>query len=143
MGLQKSLASNYNITFIVLFLVPFVIGLTGLLVCKHLLNKTAQKTLEAKNNLLEQNAEQIKLESQSSVLAEQASISVKLTVFRRILYETCFFGLILAGYLAWVSIFSSFQSLQLMDIVFCCVIAVTWLGYAILYAKKKTGNFSL
>jgi hypothetical protein len=39
MGLNENILSNYNISFVILFILPFIIGFLGVIICKYLPTK--------------------------------------------------------------------------------------------------------
>jgi hypothetical protein len=134
MGLDSNILVNYNITFIVFFIIPFLIGLIGYLVTKFTRTKLP-KYRDAKESLLS-DAEKKRLKDIDT--NNHFTDNLRDTVYQRIIFEVSFYGLITAGYLAWVSIFNSLKSPNAIDIFGFILIFIVWAVYGVLYLKIYT-----
>ena len=74
---------------------------------------------------------------------EEMLYKLRTNIFKRILLEVSFYGLLLTGYLAWVSILKSFSSLNVSSIIFSIIILAVWIAYGVIFIKTKTGKFNL
>ncbi len=71
---------------------------------------------------------------------------LRTNIFKRILLEVSFYGLISTGYLAWVSVlnsFTSFDSFSISNLIFSIVNLAVWVAYGVVYIRTKTSKFNL
>ena len=102
MGLDQSVLANYNISFIVFFSLPFLIGLIGVILFL-IKGKLARKDREISADLIE--GKDDKNQSTTDNDSQSLAGDLKFNIFKRVMLEFALYGLLITGYLAWVSAF--------------------------------------
>ena len=139
MGLSDNVLSNYNISFILLFLIPAILSMIGFFISRHIMKKKLSNNADIKEILME-------IDKGQAVAAnneEEVFYKLRANIFKRILFEVSFYGLLLTGYLAWVSILKSFSSFNISNLIFYIIILAVWVAYGAIFLKTKTSKFNL
>ncbi len=120
---DTSLISNYNVTFVVICLLPFLIGLMGLFILKRC---TSSNELSEKVVFDDMNEEkEVKRENE---LDSYDKIKLARFILERIFYEGTFFGLFVGSYLAWISMlyFFRYSNPNTIDIIYALIVIGVW-----------------
>jgi hypothetical protein len=134
MGLDSNIFANYNISFILFFFIPFLIGLIGFLIVKYTITRLPNYQATKESLLKDPEKKRLKDIDTNNHFTD----NLRDTVFKRIIFEVSFYGLVTAGYLAWVSIFNSLKCPDGISIFGFILIFVIWVVYGVLYIKIHT-----
>lgn len=136
LGLYPSLLSNYNISFIILVLLPFLCGLIGWIVC-NFCKKQGKTTTEEEEYKLIQDENNMKANVSATEEENKNQLRNNLwnVVWKRVLLEYAFCGLMLTAYMAWVSAFHSFSQGNVLRLVPAVVIILIWIIYIVLFIR--------
>lgn len=139
MGLSDNVLGNYNISFILLLLIPVILSGIGYFVSRHIMKNKLADNADIKEILMEiEKGQKVAINTEEEMLYK-----LRANIFKRILLEVSFYGLLLTGYLAWVSILKSFSSISASNILFSLVILAVWIAYAVIFIRTKTSKFNL
>jgi hypothetical protein len=139
MGFSDNVFGNYNISFILLFMVPTILSTIGYFVSRHIMKNKLTDNAEIKEILMEiEKGQAVAINTEEEMLYK-----LRANIFKRILLEFSFYGLLLTGYLAWVSVLKSFSSLSVSNLIFSVIILGVWAAYGIIFIRTKTGRFNL
>ncbi len=140
MGLDHSLFLNFNVSFVLFFWLPFFIGLIGVLLFL-VKGKLTIKDREISADLIEGNKD--KNQQTTSNDTQSLTGSLKLNIYKRILLEFTFYGLLITGYLAWASVFEGLKAGGIINILGSALIAVIWIFYGLSFMLTKTDHLDL
>ena len=139
---DTSFLSNYNVTFVVICLMPLLIGLIGLFILRRC---TSGSELTEKVIFDEVNDQENTKRESASLSQSYDKITILRFMFERILYEGTFYGLFVGSYLAWISMmyFFRYNQANAIDIVYAVVVIIVWVSQVFLLVRKEVERMDL
>jgi hypothetical protein len=135
MGLgSTSLFSNYNVSFFVLCLIPFAVGLASLIILR------IYPSIDKKSRRIysETSSQQSSISLQSFTAQDKNKLVRAL--FERVFYEWTIYGLIVGGNLVWISLFYCIKEKgsNAGNFIYGAVVLIFWITYIVFLMKIET-----
>lgn len=139
MGLQPvSVFSNYNVSFFVLCLIPFIVGLASLIVLR------IYPSVDQKTRRIHSETSSHSNVSRETFTAQDKNKLLR-GLFERVFYEWTLFGLMVGGNLAWISLFYyiKLNGSNAANFIYGGVVFILWMVYVVFLLKIDTENIDL